>query len=752
MRSTLLTEAAAADGAAAPSRPKPSRRGFLAAAGITGLALGFHVPLGPAARAAEGAAKPAEGAPPAAPQPPPNAYVLIAPDGMVTVLSAHMDGGQGIYTGIATLVAEELDADWAQMRVEGAAGNPKLYGNLAAGGAFQLTGGSTATASSWDRYRRAGAAARHMLVQAAAQAWGVPPGEIRVEKGTLSHKASGRSGTFGEFADAAAKVPPPAEVRLKDPSAWFYIGNEKLRRLDSVAKTTGAQRFPIDVYLPGMLTAVIEHPPLFGARARSFDATATKQVKGVVDVVETPRGIAVLAKDTWSAIKGRRALQVDWDLAGAETRGTDELMAEYKALARSGRGAAVARHDGDAPATLRGAARVVEAEFEFPYLAHAAMEPLDAAARMQDGLLEIWAGHQMPDLYQQVAAQIMGIDPAKVRLHVMTPGGFFGRRAVADADVIVEVVSTLKAIGAKAPVKVLWTREDDTRGGRYRPMYHHALKAGLDARGDIVAWQHRIVGQSIMKGSPFEALIKHGVDETSVEGASTLPYAIPNIHVDLVTTDVGVPVLWWRSVGSTHTAYSIEVFLDELAQAAGRDPVELRRALLRNEPRHLGVLNLAAEKAGWGAAPPAGRFRGVAVHKSFGTYVAQVAEVSMRPDGGVKVERVVCAVDCGIAVNPDIVKAQIEGGVGYGLGAILKGEITLDGGRVVQGNFDDYQVLTIDEMPRVEVHIVPSREPPTGVGEPGVPPIGPAVANAAFAATGKRIRILPFVRNDLGTA
>jgi isoquinoline 1-oxidoreductase beta subunit len=357
----------------------------------------------------------------------------------------------------------------------------------------------------------------------------------------------------------------------------------------------------------------------------------------------------------------------------------------------------------------------------------------------------------MPDLYQQVAAQIMGIDPAKVRLHVMTPGGFFGRRAVADADVIVEVVSTLKAIGARAPVKVLWTREDDTRGGRYRPMYHHALKAGLDAKGEIVAWQHRIVGQSIMKGSPFEALIKHGVDETSVEGASTLPYKIPNIHVDLVTTDVGVPVLWWRSVGSTHTAYSIEVFLDELAQATGKDPVELRRSLLEGEPRHLGVLNLAAEKADWGTPPAAGRFRGVAVHKSFGTYVAQVAEVSMRPDGGVKVERVVCAVDCGIAVNPDIVKAQIEGGVGYGLGAILKGEITLDGGRVVQGNFDDYQVLTIDEMPRVEVHILPSKESPTGVGEPGVPPIGPAVANAVFAATGKRIRVLPFSRNDLGT-
>ena len=725
--------------------PRPSRRGFLvgAAAAGAGLTIGFHVPVGPAARAL--AAEPAVN--------PLNAYLNIAPDGTVTVLSAHMDGGQGIYTGVATLVAEELDADWGRMRVEGAAGNPKLYGNVAWGGTVQGTGGSTAIPSSWERYRRAGAMARAMLVQAAAEGWGVPAGEIRVAQGVVSHPGSGRSAGFGEFAAKAAAVPPPAEVKLKDPKDWTLIGNEKLRRLDSVAKTTGRQRFPLDVYLPGMLTAVVAHPPLFGAKAKSFDAAAAKAVRGVVDVVETPRGIAVVAKDTWSAIKGREALTVEWDEGGAEARGTAELLARYKDLARSGEGAVPAREKGDAAAALAGAAKTIEAEFEFPYLAHAAMEPLDATARFQDGVLEIWAGHQLPDLYQAVAAEIMGIDPAKVKLHVMTPGGFFGRRAVTDADVIVEVVSTLKATGAKAPVKVVWTREDDMRGGRYRPMYLHTLAAGLDAEGNPVAWQHRIVGQSILKGTPFEGmLVHHGVDETSVEGASTLPYAIPAMHVDLVTTNVGVPVLWWRSVGSTHTAYSTEVFLDELAQAAGKDPVEFRRALLRDQPRHLGVLNLAAEEAGWGGPAPAGIFRGVAVHKSFGTHVAQVAEISLKDDGGIKVERVVCAVDCGIAVNPDIVRAQMEGGIGYGLGAILKGEITLDGGRVVQGNFDEYQVLTIDEMPKVEVHIVPSTEPPTGVGEPGVPPIGPAVANAVFAATGKRIRVLPFAKNDLRTA
>jgi isoquinoline 1-oxidoreductase subunit beta len=726
------------------SQPKPSRRGFLigAAAAGAGLTVGFHVPLGRRALAAAGAEAPVN---------PLMAYVRIAPDNTVTVLSAHMDGGQGIYTGLATLVAEELDADWGQMRVEGAWGNPKLYGNMAMGGAFQLTGGSTAIPSSWERYRRAGAVARAMIVEAAAREWGVPAGEVRVAGGVVSHGA--RAATLGQLADKAASVPPPADVRLKEPSEWRLIGDEKLRRLDSVAKTTGAHPFTIDVYLPGMLTAVIAHPPRFGAKLRSFDAAAAKAVKGVVEVVEVPRGVAVVARDTWAAIKGREALTVEWDDAGAETRGTDALMAEYKALARSGEGAAVARNDGDARGALAGAAKVVEAEFEFPYLAHAAMEPLDAVARMDGDVLEIWAGHQMPDLYQQVAAQTMGIDPSKVRLHVTTPGGFFGRRAVADADVIVEVVSTLKAIGARAPVKVLWTREDDTRGGRYRPMYHHTLRAGLDAQGNLTAWQHRIVGQSIISDTPFAAMVKHGVDETSVEGASTLPYAVPNMHVDLITTKVGVPVLWWRSVGSTHTAYSTEVFLDEVAQAAGKDPVELRRALLKGQDRHLGVLNLAAEKAGWGQPAPEGRYRGIAVHKSFGTYVAQVAEVSLRPDGGIKVERVVCAVDCGIAVNPDIIRAQIEGGVGYGLGAVLKGEITLDEtGRVVQGNFDGYQVLTIDEMPSVEVHIVPSTESPTGVGEPGVPPIGPAVANAVFAATGKRIRVLPFSRDEGRTA
>lgn len=723
---------------AASGMPSPSRRRFLAGSAAAGLALAFHVPV----RSAPALAATAEpGANPI------NSYLIIAPDSTVTVLSAHMDGGQGIYTGIATLVAEELDADWSQMRVEGGWGDPKLFGNLAVGGAFQLTGGSSSMTNSWDRYRRVGAVARAMLVDAAARSWGVPASDITVEAGIVGHP-TGMRASFGELAPFAAAGSPPAEVRLKAPGTWRYIGNDRLRRLDTAGKTDGTHRFPIDVRLPGMLTAVLARPPRFGAKVRSFDATAARAVEGVVDVVETPRGIAVVALHTWAALQGREALVVTWDDSAAEKRGSEELMAQYRRLAKSG-AAAVARKTGDVEAAMAGAARVIEATYEFPYLAHAAMEPLDAVARFENGRLEIWAGHQMPDLYQAVGARIMGIDQAQVELHVMTPGGFFGRRAVPDADVIVEVVSVLKAIGGRAPVKVLWTREDDTRGGRYRPMYHHTLRAGLDAEGSPVAWQHRIVGQSIAAGTPFEkAMVRDGIDPTSVEGAANLPYAIPHLLVDLVTTDVKVPVLWWRAVGSTHTAYATEAFLDELAEAAGRDPLDFRRSLLRDHPRHLGVLNLAAEKAGWGEGLPEGRFRGIAVHEAFHTYVAEVVEMSLRPDGSPKVERVVCAVDVGLPINPDNIRAQVEGGVGFGLGAILKGEITLNGGEVVQGNFDGYRVLTIDEMPAVEVHIVPSQEPPTGIGEPGVPPVGPALANAYFAATGKRIRVLPFSRND----
>jgi len=478
---------------------------------------------------------------------------------------------------------------------------------------------------------------------------------------------------------------------------------------------------------------------------KSVDDTAARRVKGVTHVLRVPTGVAVVATGFWAARRGREALRVTWDESRAERRGSDDLYAAYRALAiRSG---TPAKRLGDTAAALRGAAKVLEAVYEFPYLAHAPMEPLDAVVRIGADLTELWAGSQAPTIDQQVVAKVSGVAPDKVRIHTLLAGGSFGRRATPDGDIAGEAAAVAKAIGDGRPVKVMWTREDDIRGGRYRPLYVHRLRAGLDANGAIVAWEHRIVGQSILAGTPFEStIVKNGIDATSVEGAANLPYDIPNLNVELHTTKVGVPVLWWRSVGSTHTAYSTETFLDELAHAAGRDPLELRRALLAKHPRHLAALNLAAEKAGWGQTLPAGRARGIAVHESFNSVVAQVAEVSSRPDGLPRVERVVCAVDCGTAINPDVVRAQMEGGIGFGLAGALWSEVTLVQGRVEQRNFDDYRPLRIMDMPAVEVHIVPSGAAPTGVGEPGVPPIAPAVANAYFQLTGHRVRRLPFAR------
>jgi len=714
------------------ARFKPSRRQFLvgATAAGAGLAVSFRVP---GARAEGGEPNPFNG------------YVAISPDNKVTILSAHMDMGQGCYHGIATLVAEELEADWNQLVVEGGAGNPKLYGNVAWGGVAQGTGGSSAMFSSFDRYRKAGAIARTMLVNAAAKQWNVPAAEIKAEKGVLSH-ASGKRATFGEMADAAAQEAVPAEVTLKSPGDWKVIGAEDFRRLDSGLKATGRQVFTIDVKLPGMLTAMVAHPPLFGATVKSFDAADAKAVQGVVDVVQISRGIAVVAENTWAAMKGREALKVEWDDSKAEKRGSAQLMQEYLAAAEQP-GDAVTANRGDAETALQGAAEVIEATYQFPYLAHAALEPLDAVAHKNGDVLEIWGGHQMPDLYQAVAAQIAEVAPDKVKLNVMKTGGGFGRRAVTDADIVVEAVETAKAIGWKAPVKVLWTREDDMRGGRYRPMFVHKVKVGLDADGRILGWHHRQVGQSILIGTPFEAmLVKDGVDATSVEGVNDSPYAIDNFRSEIVNAKVGVPVLWWRSVGHTHTAYVMETMIDEVARASGRDAVDLRRELLKDHPRHLAVLNLAAEKAGWGTELPEGKARGIAVHESFGTVVAEVAEIALNAQGGFKVERVVCAVDCGIAINPDQVRAQMEGGIGFGLGAVLHEELTLTDGRVDQANYDAYLPLRIDEMPKVETYIAPSTATPSGVGEPGVPPVGPAVANALAAATQKRVRILPIAK------
>ncbi|MBY0430253.1 MAG: xanthine dehydrogenase family protein molybdopterin-binding subunit, partial [Rhodospirillales bacterium] len=587
--------------------------------------------------------------------------------------------------------------------------------------------------------RKAGATARALLVQAAAKDWKVAPEAITVEKGVLSHPPSGRSAGFGDFAAKAAALPVPSAVKLKDPKDFRLIG-QRLPRVDTAAKVDGSAGYASDLRLPGMLTALVLRPPRFGAKLKSLDPAAALAVKGVEAVFPISSGVAVVAQSFWTAKTGREALKVVWD-EGGERRGSEALLAEYRALAQ--KPGLPARREGDAEAALAKAARVLTAEYTFPYLAHAPMEPLSCVVRLEVDRCEIWAGDQFQTGDQANAARVAGLKPEQVGIHTLYAGGSFGRRANPVSDYVVEAVEVAKGLKGRAPVKLLWTREDDITGGRYRPMYVHALAAGLDESGKLVAWRHRIVGQSILAGTPFaKSMVKDGIDKTSVEGASDMPYVIPNLSVELHSTEVGVPVLWWRSVGHSHTAHATECFLDEVAAAGGQDPVTLRRAVLGAEfRRERGVLDLAVAKAGWDKPLPAGWGRGVAVHKSFSSHVAQVAEVSVSASGAVKVERVVCAVDCGIAVNPDVIAAQIEGGIGFG--AALHGAVTLKDGVVEQTNFDSYRVLRMDEMPKVEVHIVPSAETPTGIGEPGVPPLAPALANAIHAATGRRLRSLP---------
>jgi len=710
-----------------------SRRDFLKAS--SGLALGFHLPQA-LAQSGPGRAVIADPANAFSP----NAFIRIAPDNTVTVIVKHLEMGQGTYTGLPTLVAEELDADWSQIRAEGAPADAKRYNNLA-WGEIQGTGGSSALANSYEQLRKAGATARAMLVAAAAERWQVPASEIQVGRGIVS--SAGRQATFGELAADAAKQPVPTDVKLKDPKDFILIG-KLATRTDAPAKSNGTAIFTQDVKLPGMLTAVVLHPPRFGAKLKSFDAAAAKQVKGVEQVVAftTPvtNGVAVLAKDYWSAKKGRDALTADWDESAAFRLGSPEIMTEYKRLATTP--GASARKDGGADAALKGAAKIVEAAYEFPYLAHASMEPMNCVVKLDGGGCEIWNGEQFQTIDQAAVAKYLGLEPAQVRIHQLYAGGSFGRRANPHSDYLLEAAGIARAAGGSAPVKLVWGREDDMRAGYYRPMYYHTLKAGLDAQGKLVAWKHVIVGQSILAGTPFEAfLVKDGVDASSVEGASNLPYAIPNLAVELHTPKIGVPVQWWRAVGSTHTAFATECFLDEIARESRTDPFELRRALLGKHPRHKAVLELAAQKAGWGN-PAAGISRGIAVHESFNTYVAQVVEISGEPSA-MKIERVVCAVDCGVAVNPNIIAMQMESGIGYGLSAALTGAITLKDGIVEQSNFHDYPVLRMNQMPKVEVFIVPSQEKPTGVGEPGTPVIAPALANAILAMQGKPIRSLP---------
>ena len=703
-----------------------SRRNFLqlSVAASGGLLVGFYFP-GFSRRAAAQAPQKFS----------PNAFVRIGTDERITVIVNHSEMGQGVYTALPMILAEELDADWSKVGYEPAPVDP-AYNHPVFG--IQMTGGSTSVWSSFEQFRKAGAAARAMLVAAAAQQWGVEPPSCSTSDGKVVHQASNRSISYGKLAEAAAKMTPPQQIALKDPKNFKLIGRS-IKRLDTPEKLNGKGIFGIDVALPGMLNAVVARPPSFGATLRSLDSQAAQATPGIKKIATVPSGVAVIADSFWQAKKGREALKVDWDESAMAGFSSAAQREQYRELSR--KPGLVARKDGDAETVFNGQGKIIEAEYEVPYLSHAMMEPLNCVVDLKTDHCEIWTGTQFQTGDRAAAAAVAGLKPEQVQIHTTLLGGGFGRRANPASDFVKEAVHVAKAAGA--PVKVIWTREDDMGGGYYRPSYLHSVKGSVDAGGNPIAWRQRIVGQSIMAGTPFEAFgVKNGIDGTSVEGAADLPYAIPNVTVEYHPTKNAVPVLWWRSVGHSHTAFVTECFLDELAALTRQDPFQLRRRLLANKPRHLAVLELAAQKAGWDKPLAKGRYRGIAVHEAFGSYSAQVAEVSV-DQSKVRVHRVVCAIDCGAYVNPGIIEAQGHSGVVFGMSAALYGELTFSNGRLEQSNFHDYPVLRINECPEIEVHIVKNNERSGGIGEPGVPCTAPAIANAILAATGKPVRKLP---------
>ena len=710
-----------------------SRRAFLksTAAVAGGLVIGFWMPERGGLARAQGAPKAAN----------PNAFLRIAKDGTVTVMVKHLEFGQGVTTSLPMLVAEELECDWTKVRAELAPAAPQYF-HTSFG--MQGTGGSTSVADSWTQLRTVGAQARTMLVAAAAAQWRALPEACRAEKGFVLGPG-GKKASFGSLAKAAGKLAVPEKVALKSPNQFKLIG-KPVRRLDSAERVDAKTVFGMDMKRPNLHTALVAHAPVFGAKVASFDVQKVRAIAGVTHVVQTSHGVAVVAKNFWAAKKGRDALEIQWSLGPGAAVSTEGLRAQYAELAKQP--GPVARKAAD-PAAIKGAAKTLVAEYEVPFLAHAPMEPLNCTVEFRGDSAEVWCGSQFQTVDQAAAAKAMGLAPDKVTLHTLPAGGGFGRRANPAADYVTEAAEIARDV--KVPVKVVWTREDDIRGGYYRPMYVHRVEAGLDANGAIVGWNHAIVGQSIIAGTAFEPfLVKDGIDHTSVEGVSDTPYDIPNMAVTLHTPKSPVPSLWWRSVGHSHTAFVMETMIDELAAAAGQDPVAFRRKLLAKHPRVLAALDLAAQKAGWGTPLPKGRARGIAVHESFGSVCAQVAEVSI-DKGEVKVHRVVAAFDCGLVVNPLTVEAQVQGAIAFGLSAALHSAITLKDGKVQQSNFHDYRVLRLSEMPAVEVHIVASAaDTPTGVGAPAPPPIAPAGANAVFALTGKRPRALPLGKTQWG--
>ncbi|HTF95213.1 MAG TPA: xanthine dehydrogenase family protein molybdopterin-binding subunit [Cellvibrio sp.] len=664
-----------------------------------------------------------------------NAFLKITSDSKVIVAIKHLDMGQGVTTGLTTIIAEELGARWEQIQFEFAPADASRYNNLF-WGPTQGTGGSSSIANSWQQLRTAGAAARDMLLAAAAAEWQVPVTEIKINNGVISHGK--KSSEFGALVAKAAILPAPQKPVLKDPKDFQLIG-KPIPRKDSADKTNGKAIYTQDIQLPGMLTALVAYPPQVFGKVKKVDAAKAKASPGVIAVVEIPNGVAVVAENFWAANKARKLLAIEWDLTACEMRGSEELFNACREAAR--KTGQIVKNIGDAPAVLAKAEDIIEAEYELPYLTHAAIEPINCVVKVEKNNCELWFACQMPTVDQQEVAKVTGLKPEQVKINTVYAGGSFGRRAC-PGDYVVDAAHIAKQVPGRA-VKMVWTREDEILNAHYRPMAVHKIRAAVTADGNVSAWQHHGAAQAILRGTPFEAFIQGPVDGTIVEGIEDMHYAIPNLQVQGTEVPIKIPTLWWRSVGHSGNAFIVETFIDRLAKAAKKDPVIFRRELLANEPRALGVLNLVAEKAGWGKPLAKDVARGIAVHKSFGTWVAQVADVRINADKTFKVERVVCAVDCGVAVNPDVIRAQMEGGIGMGLSAALGEAITLKNGVVEQTNFHQYPLMRIENMPRVEVHIVPSAEVPSGVGEPGLPPIAGAVANALFAASGKPRTKLP---------
>jgi isoquinoline 1-oxidoreductase subunit beta len=717
------------------------RRSFLKTgiAGATGLVIGFYLP----GRREVLAAAPAD-----SPQIM-NAFIQITPDDKVTILISKSEMGQGVETSLAMLAAEELGCDWKRIHTEFAPA-ATVYFDPAFG--MQGTGGSQSIHSGWTPMRQAGAAARTMLISAAAQQWSVDASECHAENGKIVHAASKRSATFGSLAEAAAKVPPPKEVKLKDPSQFIIVG-KATKRVDTPKKVNGTAGFGVDVRLPGMLHASVEHCPVFGGTVVSFDGAKAKAIPGVKDVVpimsvKDPKkppvmtGVAVVADNTWTAFQGRKALDIKWDEGPGANANTADIRKSFEDV--MDKPGVVSRKEGDADAGSKAAATTVEAVYWAPYQAHSTMEPMSGTADVRADGVDLWVPTQFQTPSQGVGAAVSGLKPDQVKVHTTYLGGGFGRRGW--SDFVTESAQLSKAMGK--PVQVTWTREDDTQHDYYRPASLIKMSAGLDSAGKPTAFKARVACDSIMSWF-FPGSITNGLDSSSVEGVSDIAYGIPNILVDYHLMAGPVPMGFWRSVGASQNGFFSESFVDELAAAAKKDPYEFRRDLLSKKPRHLAVLNLAAEKAGWGTALPKGHYRGIAVLEAFSTYVAEVVEISIDKDAGVKVHRVVAAVDCGRVINPDSAEAQVSGAIVYGITAALNTEITIDKGRVVQANFDTVPPLRMNECPKIEVHFVPSEETPTGLGEPAVPSVAPAIANAIFAGTGKRIRHLPIKAEDL---